>query len=114
MIVVLGVLAAIVIFSLTGISGKGSIAACDADGATLANAIAIYHQQNGANPVDDAALIGNGVQSMPNNLPHYAFGIVTGVLYIEIPGTSAWQITPVSTGTGVMAYTTSASCSAVT
>ncbi len=57
-IVVLGILAAVVIFALGGITGKSAIAACQADGATVSTAMSAYTAQNsGANaygaPVDD-------------------------------------------------------------
>ena len=45
-IVVLGILAAVVIFALGGITGKSQLAACQADGATLATAVAAFHAQN--------------------------------------------------------------------
>ena len=39
-IVVLGILAAVVIFALGGITSKSAVAACQADGATVSTAIA--------------------------------------------------------------------------
>jgi prepilin-type N-terminal cleavage/methylation domain-containing protein len=110
-IVVLGILAAVVIFALGGITGKSAIAACQADGATISTAMAVYNAQNGANPTNDAAIIGNGVQSWPSNSPHYAFGIVSGVLYVDIPYNSTWNTTPAATGTGVAKYAGPGSCS---
>jgi prepilin-type N-terminal cleavage/methylation domain-containing protein len=112
-IVVLGILAAVVIFALGGITGKSAKAACQADGATVSTAMAAYNALNGANPTNDAALIGNGIQSWPSNSPHYAYGIASGVLYLEVPYTSAWNTMPVATGTGVVAYTGPTQCSSV-
>lgn len=112
-IVVLGILAAVVIFALGGITGQSAKAACAADGATISTAMAVYNAQNGANPTNDAALVSNGVQSWPANSPHYAYGIVSGVLYIDVPYNSTWNTTPATTGTGVAKYTGPASCSAV-
>jgi prepilin-type N-terminal cleavage/methylation domain-containing protein len=109
-IVVLGILAAVVIFALGGITGKSATAACQADGATISTAMAVYNAQNGANPATDAALVGNGLQSWPSNSPHYAFGIVSGVLYVDIPYNSTWNGTPTATGTGVARYTGPSSC----
>jgi prepilin-type N-terminal cleavage/methylation domain-containing protein len=109
-IVVLGILAAVVIFALGGITGKSATAACQADGATISTAMAVYNTENGANPTNDAALIGNGVQSWPSNSPHYAFGIVSGVLYVDIPYNGSWNTTPTATGTGVAKYTGPGSC----
>jgi prepilin-type N-terminal cleavage/methylation domain-containing protein len=95
-IVVLGILAAVVIFALGGITGKSAIAACQADGATVSTALATYNTQN-AGTTDAVAtqaklLSGtpaNGtnpyLQSWPSNPPHYAFTIVTGALDIAVP-----------------------------
>ena len=41
-IVVLGILAAVVIFALGGITGKSAVAACQADGATVSTAMAAF------------------------------------------------------------------------
>jgi general secretion pathway protein G len=86
-IVVLGILAAVVIFALGGISGKTAFAACEADGETVSTAIAAFNNQNQNTPVTTAGLINgtvaNGnipyIQSWPNNAPHYAFALSTGV-----------------------------------
>ena len=112
-IVVLGILAAVVIFALGGITGQSAISACQADGATVSTAMAAFNAQNGANPSTNAALVGHGIQSWPSNVPHYAFGIVSGVLYLQIPGTAAYNTTPTATGTGVVAYTGPTQCSTV-
>src|ERR1035437_6187577 len=45
-IVVLGILAAVVIFALGGITGKSQLAACQADGATVSTAMAAYLAEN--------------------------------------------------------------------
>jgi general secretion pathway protein G len=101
-IVVLGILAAVVIFALGGITGKSAVAACQADGATLATAVAAYTASTGnagtyavtsssgtlkdivtSNLVSAAQ---TGVQSWPSNDPHYAFAIYNGVLGVEAPG----------------------------
>ena len=85
-IVVLGILAAVVIFALGGITGKSAVAACQADGATVSTALAAFTAQN-PGKVATAALLTSGttangdspyIQSWPNNLPHYLFTIVGG------------------------------------
>jgi general secretion pathway protein G len=93
-IVVLGILAAVVIFALGGITGKSQVAACQADGATVATAIAAWNNQNVGTPASTAGLTGGGayIQSWPSN-SGYAFNITTGVLYVT------------ATGAGVSAYT---------
>jgi general secretion pathway protein G len=108
-IVVLGILAAVVIFALGGITGKSAVAACQADGATISTALAAYNAQNTTaatytvsgtgNITVASSLIGanNGLQSWPSNNPHYAYALIGGVLYIEAPGPASgagyWNIT---------------------
>src|ERR1035438_1345872 len=84
-IVVLGILAAVVIFALGGITGKSAVAACQADGATVSTAIAAFTAENpgvlvtanGANLIS-TALGGPYIQSWPNNPAHYVFAITAG------------------------------------
>jgi len=85
-IVVLGILAAVVIFALGGITGKSAVAACQADGATVSTALAAFNAQN-PGKVATAALLTSGttangksayIQSWPNNIPHYQFYLVAG------------------------------------
>jgi general secretion pathway protein G len=115
-IVVLGILAAVVVFSLGGITAKSAVSACQSDGATLSTGMAAYNALNTANPTNDAAMVGTEIQSWPNNLTNYAYGIVSGVLYIEVPGTSAWNTTPANGGTLAtgIAYTGPSQCTGVT
>ena len=96
-IVVLGILAAVVIFALGGITGKGALASCAADGATVASAVSDFNAQNptfaGTTNYTQADLLpaaGGGsptgviggpyLQSWPSNLPHYAFNLTAGGL----------------------------------
>jgi general secretion pathway protein G len=101
-IVVLGILAAVVIFALGGITGKSAVAACQADGATISTAVSAFNAQNSGVTVTQNALLNNAtysygqsyggayLQSWPNNLPHYMFqivpvttaGVTTGVLQV--------------------------------
>jgi len=92
-IVVLGILAAVVIFALGGITGQSAVAACQADGATVSTAMAAYNAQVGSAPTTTGALTtpdANGnkyLQSWPSNSPHYAFYLdaTTHVLDIVAP-----------------------------
>jgi general secretion pathway protein G len=77
-IVVLGILAAVVIFALGGITGKSAVAACQADGATVSTAIAAFEAQYPQVPITTALLTGTTdggpyLQSWPNNATHYTF-----------------------------------------
>src|SRR5579863_2141365 len=72
-IVVLGILAAVVIFALGGITGKSQLAACQADGATVSTAISAFEAQNPNTSLTTAELIntaggfgGPYVQSWPS------------------------------------------------
>ena len=94
-IVVLGILAAVVIFALGGITGKSALASCEADGATVATALAAFNAQNpsfaGTQGYLQADLLpsasggtptgvigGPYIQSWPSNLPHYAYQLTAG------------------------------------
>jgi general secretion pathway protein G len=98
-IVVLGILAAVVLYALGGIGPKSAVASCEADGSTVYTALADFNNLNtnlismvqgsghwgNSEPTtyDDStsadalltnkALGGPFVQSWPNNYPHYAF-----------------------------------------
>ncbi len=96
-IVVLGILAAVVIFALGGITGKSAKAACQADGATVSTAMAAFKAQNPTVVPTQGLLTGTGttavtdggpyVQSWPSNGTHYAFSINAGVLQVAVPST---------------------------
>jgi len=92
-IVVLGILAAVVIFALGGITGKSAVAACQADGATVQVAIAAYQNLNSGSTVTTAALTtpSNGtqfLQSWPSNGTHYSYQLSSGSLYVVAPTAS--------------------------
>jgi general secretion pathway protein G len=126
-IVVLGILAAVVIFALGGITGKSAAASCSADGATVSTAYAAFNAQNpsvltgvpgtgtfgGTAPTTYTTATGQVllsstsdggpyIQSWPNNLPHYAYQLAwvdqtTGTLSATNLG--VWNMTlEVSTG----------------
>ena len=88
-IVVLGILAAVVVFALGGVTGKSAVSACEADGTTIETAIAAFNANNPGVTVTQQDLLGNTLggpylQSWPSNLPHYAYSISGGVLDIAI------------------------------
>jgi general secretion pathway protein G len=91
-IIVLGILAAVVIFALGSVTGQSAIAACQADGATISSAIADFNNQNPNQAATMPLLVsgtpanGNNpyIQSQPQNTPHYAFEIsATGQLEVS-------------------------------
>jgi general secretion pathway protein G len=88
-IVVLGILAAVVIFALGGVTGKSQLAACQADGATVSTAIAAFHANDPGVTVTSALLTantGNGagsayIQSWPK-ATSYQYTLPSGVLTV--------------------------------
>ncbi|MGD0852367.1 MAG: type II secretion system protein [Acidimicrobiales bacterium] len=99
-IVVLGILAAVVIFALGGITGESAVAACQADGATVSSAMSAFNTQNPGTAVTIPLLLsgtsedGNNayIQSWPMNTPHYAFEISTAVGAPDAAATAANQL----------------------
>jgi general secretion pathway protein G len=98
-IVVLGILAAVVIFALGGITGQSATAACQADGATVSTAIQAFNTQNPNVTVTETGLLtgtvndGNTayIQSWPANDPHYEFALTTdGDLAVQFSSTDIW------------------------
>jgi general secretion pathway protein G len=91
-IVVLGILAAVVVFALGSVTGQSAQSACNADGKTVATAIAAYQADNPATTVTQTLLTqapsstdvgGPFLQSWPNNAgANYTFSIVSGVLNV--------------------------------
>jgi prepilin-type N-terminal cleavage/methylation domain-containing protein len=93
-IVVLGILAAVVIYALGGITTKTAAASCSADGATVSTALAAFNAKNPTvltksvsntlttaqmeNELTATALGGPFIESWPSNLPHYAFQLTWG------------------------------------
>ena len=123
-IVVLGILAAVVIFALGGITGKSAVAACQADGATVSTAIAAFDAQNPGIAASSAALLagttanGNSayIQSWPNNLPHYAFKLTAGTSADDFQSTLTVSVASPGAVTGggtFFAYVGPSSCTAV-
>lgn len=110
-IVVLGILAAVVIFALGGITGKSQLAACQADGATVSTAMSAYVAQNPSGPTatitkpeminTSVATGGPYIQSWPK-AQSYAFsllpdGTASGGVKLQVSAASAG----VPTGTAI-------------
>jgi general secretion pathway protein G len=100
-IVVLGILAAVVIFALGGITGKSALASCQADGATVSTGVAAFNAQNTGTTVTSSLLTGTTdggpyVQSWPANTPHYAFAISDGTATYVIPSTVTGTVSTTS------------------
>ncbi len=119
-IVVLGILAAVVVFSLGSVTSKSAISACQADGATINTAMAAYNANNGSYPTTAAALTAAGttgkaaggpyLQSWPANFQHYAFAMdANGKLYVQAD-TGATVANSITSTTGWTPWTGSGSC----
>jgi prepilin-type N-terminal cleavage/methylation domain-containing protein len=111
-IVVLGILAAVVVFALGGVTGNSAISACNADAKTVETAIAAYQAEG--NPISaltgtagvtaltatNAAVTGSPfLQSWPSNASHYT---------ITLNATNGGEVdvTPVGTGAAAVNYST--------
>jgi hypothetical protein len=96
--VILGTVAAIVIFSLGGITSKGAVAACNANATTVATALGEFNAAGGnaeiVTPTDLTSAPTPFLASFPSS-PDYAISIVSGQVMIAAPKSSA----PVPYGT---------------
>ena len=127
-IVVLGILAAVVVFSLGGVATSSALAACQSDGATYETAIAADTAQ-GVTPADaypgvtGGATINTVLQSYiataPGNSSHYQFAIFGGNLYVGKASTTSPN-PPANTTSGVTTtnanwakWTGSSSCTGI-
>jgi general secretion pathway protein G len=98
-IVVLGILAAVVIFALGGVTGESAVSACNADAKTVETAVAAFETQNGGGAALLTTANGSGLltgttdggpylQSWPSNAPHYTitFDAIAG--QVDVSGTN--------------------------
>lgn len=65
-IVILGVLAAVVVFSVRGITDRGDVAACKTNASTAETAVEAYYAKEGSNPASLAALVPDFLKSDPS------------------------------------------------
>jgi general secretion pathway protein G len=99
-IVVLGILAAIVIFSLTGVTGQSQVAACNTDAKSVETAVAAYEANppsgitSGTPPTSIAAVTsGTNTGLVPNYLHSAPTATVSSSGYlITLDGTTAGQV----------------------
>jgi len=80
-IVILGVLAGIVVFSVRGISDRGTASACKADVKTVNVASEAHYAKNGAYAADMPELVTTGfLQSVPTTTNGYTvtYAVATG------------------------------------
>ena len=66
---ILGILAAVVVFAVSGINDRGQTSACKEDGRTLRTAVETYRAQNGGSTTPDGAtLVKAGLLSQDSTL----------------------------------------------
>ena len=112
-IVVLGILAAIVVFALGGVSNQATVSACNSDARTVNIAVQAYLAENpGGTPTGGATgdLVPSYLGSWPTN-SNYSIGIAAGGEALHGGGTaSANDVLVTITSTGyVYDYNTSPS-----
>jgi len=105
-IVVLGILAAIVVFALSGVTSQSTVAACNSDAKTVDTAVAAYQANLSLTPstqvtqaeVSITSDPTNGtLQSWPNNTAnHYAI-VIAGDGNSQVGQTAADTVTPAIT-----------------
>jgi len=94
-IVVLGILAAVVVFALGSVTSKSAASACNADAKTVETAIAAFQTYNPGVTATSTLLTSsttNGgpfLKSFPSNGTHYAISIGTGnAVMVSVPSTA--------------------------
>jgi prepilin-type N-terminal cleavage/methylation domain-containing protein len=108
-IVVLGILAATVIFALGGVTGQSAQAACNSDAKSVEVALAAYNAQNGAYPVaittsagaTSAGLVSKYLQSWPSSTNYTITTDASGNVFVQA-----------GTATSGSNYNTNNTCSA--
>jgi len=93
-IVVLGILAAVVVFALSGVTKSSAQSSCNADARSVEVAIAAYNTQNGTWPTGSGSLITTYLRSWPSNTTHYVISMDTnGNVYVNPPAGTAQNAT---------------------
>jgi general secretion pathway protein G len=89
-IVVLGVLAAIVVFSLGGVTAQAASAACNANAKTVAIAVTAYEAESGGAPASFSDLTQGSnpyLQAVPSS-PYYSISLNDGSVMVAAPTTA--------------------------
>ena len=90
-VAVLGIIAAVVVFALGGVTAQSAVAACKADSNTVATAVASYNANTGGTPQVTAALLTANppgyLRSFPSS-PYYTISILSGVVMIAAPSSA--------------------------
>ena len=108
-IVVMGILAAVVIFALGGVSKNSAVSACNTDAKSVQLAVGAFQTEN---PTYTTALTSTILTSTGNSGPYLQSWPTNSGYTISLSGTTAANtVVQVAIGTGAAAdYTGSASC----
>jgi general secretion pathway protein G len=93
-IVVMGILAAVVVFALGGVTGQSAQAACNSDAKTVETAVAAFQADNpslvpNAASLTSNALSGPFLKTFPSNGTHYTISLsATGAVMVAAPSTA--------------------------
>jgi len=71
-IVIMGILSAVVVFAVQGVTDRGQTSACSTDQRTLKTAAEAAFAKDGAYPADEAALVSGGFIDSQSTLYNYA------------------------------------------
>ena len=85
-IVVLGILAAIVVFSLTGVSGQSKQAACTSDAKSVEIAADAYQAAKSTFAPSVAALSPSYLHTVPGTTNGYTIGLSSGTVTVTVGG----------------------------
>jgi len=102
-IVVLGILAAVVVFALSGVTSSSAQSSCNADAKSVEVAVAAYNTQNGSMPTATTQLVPTYLQSWPNNGTHY-------VVQLDTTGSGTVFVGPSGSTVNYNAQTASTGC----
>jgi prepilin-type N-terminal cleavage/methylation domain-containing protein len=105
-IVILGILAAIVAFSLSGTTGQASVAACQSDAKTVATAVAAFQADNPS----PASNLTSSAAAWQSTLTTKADGVVGSPFLQSWPSSSSYTI---SVAVGTETYADSTTTTAV-
>lgn len=84
-IIILGILAAIVVFAVAGITDKGNESACKSDANSAQTAVEAYRAQNGSYPGTLGALVPTFLRSDPSGA-HTGGGVSYTISYNSATG----------------------------
>jgi general secretion pathway protein G len=79
-IIIMGILAAVVVFALGGVTGSSAVAACNTDAKSVEVAVQAYYTQTSSWPTTQAQLTGGsyaGLRTWPSNASYYTIALGT-------------------------------------